>query len=61
MGSRGIAWFIFLILVLDEGGWLMPCFGCFIPRSDLIPCLQEVGCSPGLVWMDAENLGHTTI
>jgi len=48
-------------MVLGEGGWLMPFFGCFSPRSDLIPTLQEAGWTPGLVWMGAENLGPTRI
>ena len=50
-----------LTIVLDGSGWLMPCPGCFNPRNDLIPTVQEVGWADWLVWSDAENLTTTGI
>ena len=38
-----------LTLAQDGGGWSMPCPGCFTPRKDPVPIVQEAGWAPGPV------------
>jgi hypothetical protein len=50
-----------LTLVLDEGGWSMPCPGHFTPGKE--PSIHCTGgwVTPGLVWTGAQNLTPTRI
>ena len=41
---------------LDVGGWSTPRPGCFTPRKDPVPIVQEAGWAPGPVWTGAQNL-----
>jgi hypothetical protein len=50
-----------LTLVLDGGGWSMPCPGHFTPGKDPVPIVQEDGWAPGLVRKGVENIPPTTI
>ena len=43
-------------MVLDEGGWLMPCLAALPTRNDLTPTAQEAGWTPGPIWTGVENL-----
>lgn len=42
-GRKGYNFVLSLISVLDWGGWLMPCHGCFTARNDPVPIVQETG------------------
>ena len=48
-----------LISALDEGGWLKPHPGLFIPRNDTLPIVWEVELAPRPVWTGAQNLAPT--
>jgi hypothetical protein len=50
-----------LTSVLDGCGWLMPRPGCFTPRKDPVPTVQDAGWAPGPVWTGAENLAPARI
>jgi len=50
-----------LTSALDEGGWSTPRPGCFNPRKDPVPIVQEAGWASGSVWTGAENLAPTGI
>jgi hypothetical protein len=56
-GSRSIA----LLSELDEGGWSTPRPGCFTPRKDPVPTVQEVGWAPGPVLTGAENIASAGV
>jgi hypothetical protein len=46
--------------VLDEGGWLRPRPGCFIPgEGEALPILLKAEWEPGPVWIGARNLCPT--
>jgi len=45
----------------DGGGRSTPCPGCFTPKKDSIPFVEELGCTAGLVWTGAENRAPTGI
>ena len=47
--------------LLDGCGWSAPHPGCFTPRKDPVPIVQEVGWAPAPVWPGAENLAPTGI
>jgi hypothetical protein len=44
-----------------EGGWSVPRPGCFTPRKDPVPIVQEAGWAPGPVWTCVKNLTATGI
>jgi hypothetical protein len=46
---------------LGGGGWSAPRPGCFTPRKDPVPIVQEAGWAPGPVWTCAKNLTPTGI
>jgi hypothetical protein len=58
--GRGIA-VLFLDLGTRRGGWSAPRPGCFTPRKDPVPIVQEAGWAPGPVWTVAKNLAPTEI
>jgi hypothetical protein len=38
-------------VALEVGGWSAPCSGCFTPRKDPVPTVEEARWTLGMVWM----------